>query len=28
MVYHTVTYNFIVQEAYVNQSCYDLHSIH
>jgi len=24
MVYHTVAYNFIVQDAYVNQSCYDL----
>jgi len=24
MVYHIVTYNFTVQDAYVNQSCYDL----
>jgi len=24
MIYHTVTFNFIVQDAHVNQSCYDL----
>jgi len=28
MIYHTVTYNFIVQDAHVNQSCYDLQPIH
>jgi len=28
MINHTVTYNFIVQDAYVNQSCYDLQTIH
>jgi len=27
-IYHTVTYNFTAQDANVNQSCYDLHSIH
>jgi len=28
MVYHKGTYNFTVQDAYVNQSCYDLQTIH
>jgi len=28
MVYHTITYKFTVQDAYVNQSCNELHTIH
>jgi len=28
MIYHTITYNFIVQDTHVNQSCYDLQTIH
>jgi len=28
MGYHTITYNFIVQDTYVDQSCYDLQGIH
>jgi len=28
MIYHTITYNSIVQDAHVDQSCYDLQTIH
>jgi len=27
MIFHVITYNFIVQYAYVNQSCYDSQAI-
>jgi len=28
MIYHTITYNLIVKDSYVNQSCDDSQPIH
>jgi len=28
MIIHTITYNIVIQDAYANQSCSDLQTIH